>query len=66
MYGIANLENKTIEALRHYRVALATVTWSERKLQRIEHSRACWLDWVAPFSKKAGHLASVASLKLAR
>ena len=29
--GIADLENKTIEALRHYRVALATVENLERE-----------------------------------
>jgi hypothetical protein len=31
MNGIADLENKTIEPLRHYRVALATVENLERE-----------------------------------
>ena len=33
----ANLESKTVEALRHYREALALVeNWNERKFSRVE------------------------------
>ena len=56
MSGNTDLENKTIEALRHYREAFATVENQERGEVSAHRALTRMLpDWVAPSSKTVRH-----------
>ena len=53
----ADLEDKTVEALRHYRAALAAVENLEREGASAHRALTrILLIWVAPFSKAKRHL----------
>ena len=63
----ANLESKTVEALRHYREALASVENLEREEASAHRALTSMLpDLGCALLEKARHHSSVACLKLAR